>query len=191
MVSLGFPEEKEKSHLSTSTRQAGQYGPQSKGGSRPLLENWAAWGQTGWVGGAAEHSEAQQEMGSSPAAGEPVPLCGKDSVSNWFCPRHFCSRKITIFNQPPNYDTSGIIKVGGWVELRGPVLMGRRELSVTSKQACPESACYRGVDAWRPSRLSFPSWTSLVYGPCQLHWQQLHEAILCNQVSMMQRHSDT
>lgn len=23
------------------------------------------------------------------------------------------------------------------------------------------------------------------------HWQQLHEAILCNQVSMMQSHSDT
>lgn len=67
--------------------------------------------QGGWVGPLS--TEAQQEMGSSPAAGEPVPLCGKDSVSNWFCPRHFCSRKITIFNQPPNYDTSGIIKVGG------------------------------------------------------------------------------
>lgn len=46
---------------------AGQCGPQSKGGSRPLLENWTARGQTGRVGGAAEQGEAQQEMGTEAA----------------------------------------------------------------------------------------------------------------------------
>lgn len=49
MVGLEFPEEK-KLHVSGST----QHGPWSKGGRRLILENWAARGLTGWVGGAAD-----------------------------------------------------------------------------------------------------------------------------------------
>lgn len=111
MVSLEFPEENEKSHLSTSMRQ-GRTAFRVKAAADRFLRT----GQPGRVGGAAEHRKAQQEMGTEaahPATGEPVPLSGKDSVSNWFCPRHFCSRKITIFNQTPKHDTSGVIKVGG------------------------------------------------------------------------------
>lgn len=57
-----------------------------------LLEKWAAQGQTGRAGEAGTGGEWAR-----PAPwGEPVPFRGKDSVSNWFCPRHFCSRKITV-----------------------------------------------------------------------------------------------
>lgn len=129
MVSLEFPEEKEKSHLSTSTRQ-GSMALRVKAGADPFLRTGQPEGRrVGWVGLLSvqrlNRRWAQRQHILPP--GEPVPLCGKDSVSNWFCPRHFCSRKITIFNQPPNHDTSGVIKVGGWVELRRTVLMGRKK----------------------------------------------------------------
>lgn len=115
MVSLEFPEEKEKSHLSTSTRQ-GSMALIVKAVADPFLRTGQPEGRRiGWVGPLStqrlNRRWAQRQHILPP--GEPVPLCGKDSVSNWFCPRHFCSRKITIFNQPPNHDTSGVIKVGG------------------------------------------------------------------------------
>lgn len=115
MVSLEFPEEKEKSHLSTSTRQ-GSMALRVKAVADPFLRTGQPEGRrVGWVGLLStqrlNRRWAQRQHILPP--GEPVPLCGKDSVSKWFCPRHFCSRKITIFNQPPNHDTSGVIKVGG------------------------------------------------------------------------------
>lgn len=142
MVSLEFPEEKEKSHLSTSTRQ-GSMALRVKAGADPFLRTGQPEGRrVGWVGLLSvqrlNRRWAQRQHILPPR--EPVPLCGKDSVSNWFCPRHFCSRKITIFNQPPNHDTSGVIKVGGWVELRGTVLMGRKRAQCNLQNMwCSES----------------------------------------------------
>lgn len=66
MVSLEFPEEKEKSHLSTSTRQ-GSMALIVKAVADPFLRTGQPEGrQIGWVG-AAEHAEAQQEMGTEAA----------------------------------------------------------------------------------------------------------------------------
>lgn len=61
----------------------------------PLPESFLRSGQPKEQTG--REGEAGTGMGTSCPLGEPVPFCCKDSVSNWFCPRHFCSRKITIF----------------------------------------------------------------------------------------------
>lgn len=129
----GIPRE-EQPRLSASTQQGSS--PPCGGCSRlPWQVCFLSSGQledADGAGEAAEHWEPQREMGHRggcilPRGGEPVPFCGEDSVSNWFCPRHFCSRKITyLWTKPPNYDTSGVTKVGGWEELRGGMFMGRK-----------------------------------------------------------------
>lgn len=54
-----------------------------------LLQSVAQWTQAGAGGLGAGQARPT-------SWGEPVPSRGKGSVSNWFCPRRFCSRKITI-----------------------------------------------------------------------------------------------
>lgn len=68
---------------------------------RWFLEKWVARGHAGRVGEAVAIWKPHQEPGHtlpppSGEGGEPAHSVA-DSVSNWFCPRHFCSRKITIF----------------------------------------------------------------------------------------------
>lgn len=95
MVRLEFLEEKKPhllSHMQQQAAQALAWQQQQAASADQLLEKWAAQGQTGRAGEAGTGGEWAR-----PAPwGEPVPFRGKDSVSNWFCPRHFCSRKITV-----------------------------------------------------------------------------------------------
>lgn len=101
-VSLEFLEEKQP-HLSASTQGSSPL----CGGCRglPLQVSFLRSGQPEdtQVGRARLLSTGSLNrrggtgVGTSCPLGQPVPFCGKDSVSKWFCPRHFCSRKITIF----------------------------------------------------------------------------------------------
>lgn len=66
MVSLEFPEEKEKSHLSTSTKQ-GSVALGGKAAADCFLRTGQPEGtQAGWVG-LLSKGEAQQEMGTEAA----------------------------------------------------------------------------------------------------------------------------
>lgn len=53
-------------------------------------------------------------------------------------------------------------------------------------------SCYRWCGCMKtPPQASVPFFLTSRLWVCLLHWQQLQEAILCHQVSMVQSHSDT
>lgn len=69
---------------------------------------------------------------------------------------------------------------------------GHAQLNLPSRW-CSESVLLQVV--WMhedpPPQASVPFFLTSRLWVCLLHWQQLQEAILCHQVSMVQSHSDT